>query len=206
MAKINQAYQILHDPHRRWEYDEATVVESEAPRPQPSARPQSSSYSTGTTQKTTQSAYSSGTQTTQSARPAGSQFVREAAEQAAQRQASQTAAASHVDRERAAWARTANQELLRFTALPALAAGVAEAFFGDLTVGPSRLLFDLTMFIPVYFFCVGLAFMWDPTLRLYFADIVRHHRTTPAERAGALAVVASVIPLALLWVAFVRLR
>jgi hypothetical protein len=183
MSRVNEAYHTIGDPARRRRYD-ADHGETSS-----TSRPASQPYSERATYNQPQP------------EPAGRGFQQEAEEQRRHAEALRRAELAALDSERTAWARASARELLRLSSLPALAAVLAERFMAEeFARAFSPFTFAMVTFVPLYAFMLGIIFLGDPPLRLVFADLVRRHHTTKAERISALGIVLAFFPLAAIWI------
>ena len=69
-----------------------------------------------------------------------------------------------------------------------------------MTEGEARTAAGFLSFIPVYALTLAILFLFNPALRLIFADLIRRHPTSRSERFSALGIVLSFIPLSAIWV------
>lgn len=111
------------------------------------------------------------------------------------------AEADAINRGRVVWARRSAWNLLRTSAPYAIGAIVVtrlaavylaniQAYYVLAAVG----------FLPVYALILSIIFIYDPPLRLIFADLARRYPTDLSEKAAAAGIILAFFPLALLWV------
>ncbi len=113
--------------------------------------------------------------------------------------------AEFINRQRATWARNSAWELARLSIPASVIDIVILQFLKNLSLRPPILVgVGLLSFIPIYGLSLSIVFLMTPPLRLIFADLARHHPTTPSERLGALGLVLAFFPLAALWIFWLR--
>jgi hypothetical protein len=114
--------------------------------------------------------------------------------------AASRAEAAAVERGRRSWARRSAWDLLRTCAPLALGAIIATRILsGYIADDRAFLVLAVLGFIPIYGFILSIVFLYDPPLRLVFADLARRYHTTKDERISALALVLAYFPLAAIW-------
>jgi curved DNA-binding protein CbpA len=201
MAKVNEAYHTLSDPGRRHTYDMVHGSE-EVMRPTTS-RPAHRSQPQPTPPRPAEPRRAQPKAEPQYAEPHQDPtegFRHDAAERREREEAAAHAEAAHINRERAAWARTSALELFRVCAPLTLGAILAQRFaIGRVDGAFPQFSLDFFSFLPVYGLILSMIFMADPPLRLVFADLARHHPTDKADRVNAVAVVLSFFPLLAVW-------
>lgn len=172
MARVNAAYETLHDPVKRADYDAAHRHRRAGD---------------------TSSARTAGFAATSShATPQEEDH----AEQAYREEA------AHIHRQRHRWARSSAWQLARLTAPSTIVGVALWQFVAATSTNPSlRRAAAFIAFLPIYGLAISIAFLMNPPLRLVFADLWRRYKTTREEQAGGLAIILAFFPLAILWMA-----